>query len=140
MSEDFLGLDGEEERSKKRVPAFVMPPPMGEAELRAAERMYLDGLKKKQFAGATDVIFTVEEDGEELMEIGEAMRWRALMGWPESSRLPTLTEVEQFQRARDAKLTAAHWDRLRAAVQEDEAKKAEVDARRAAGIIKDIRK
>jgi hypothetical protein len=138
--EDYLGLIDADERQQRRWPAFVTSPPMGQAELLAAQAMHLEGLRNKKFAGATEPVFVVEEGGEELVEESEAARWRALMGWPETARLPTLAEVEQFQRARDRRLYAAHWERLRAAVLEDEATKAEADARRTAGIIKNIRK
>jgi hypothetical protein len=140
QQEDYLGLDTDDEREQQRRPAFVISPPMGQAELLAVQAMHLEALRSKKYAGAVEPVFVIEEDGGELLEEAEAVRWRALMGWPETARLPTLQEVEQMQRARDRKLYAAYWERLRAAVVEDEAAKAEADARRTAGIIKNIRK
>ena len=140
MSEDFLGLSDDEERARQRTPAFVTSPPFGQAELKAAEHMHLDAQRNKKFAGAAEVIFTVEEDGVEMLLEEEAVKWRALMGWPDTVRLPTLEEIEQFRRARSNNLHVAHWERLRAAVITDEADAADAEARKTAAIVKSIRK
>lgn len=138
--EDFLGLSDDEERARQRTPAFVTSPAMGQAELKAAERMHLEAQTNKKFVAATEVIFVEEEDGIEALPVEEAVKWRALMGWPDTVRLPSLEEIEQFRRARSHNLHVAHWERLRAAVVTDEANAADAEARKTAAIVKSIRK
>jgi hypothetical protein len=119
VNEDWLGLGDADEKAAKRPAAFVVGPPMGNEELMAAQRMHLASTRP-EFIGATEPHFTVEgEDGIERLPIDQAMKWRAIMEWPQKCRIPTLAEVEQFQAARGSALNRAFWDELRAAVIKD---------------------
>jgi len=138
---DFLGLNDADEKRAKRPPGFISSPPMQECEMQVSQAMYLASLRDKQFAGASEPIFSIEdEDGVETMEIGEALKWQALMGWPKEARLPTLPEVELFQRARGNALYRAYWDRLREAVVQDAANKEAAEAKRNAAVVKGFRR
>jgi hypothetical protein len=138
---DFLGLNDADEKRAKRPPGFISSPPMQECEMQVSQAMYLASLRDKQFAGASEPIFSIEdEDGVETMEIGEALKWQALMGWPKEARLPTLPEVEQFQRARDSALHRAYWDRLRDAVIRDGEIAAERQQKLNAAVVKGFRR
>jgi hypothetical protein len=120
MTEDWLGLNDEAELAAKRPAAFIVGPPMGNEEIKAAEQMHLASQRDAQFIGAAEIVFTVEdEEGVERLPVDQAATWRAIMGWPEKGRFPTLAEVEQFQVARNNALHREHWERLRAAVIRD---------------------
>jgi hypothetical protein len=138
---DYLGLNDADEKAAKRPPGFISSPPMGDAELHVAEAMHLASLRDKQFIGATEPIFSIEnEDGTETLPIDQALKWGAIMGWPREARLPTLGEVEQFQRARDNALYAAYWSRLRDAVIRDKENAEAAEAKRNAEIVKGFRR
>jgi hypothetical protein len=123
MAEDFLGLEDPVEKAAQRPPAFVVGAPLGDAEMHAEEAMHLDSQRDPKFIGATEPLFVVEEDGVEVLPIGQAVLWHEIMGWPPNSRTPTIAEIEQFQKARETALHRAHWERLRAAVDQDAADK-----------------
>jgi hypothetical protein len=123
-NEDFLGLDDPAEKALARPPAFVVGAPLGDAQMKAEEAMYLQGLRDPQFVGATEPLFVTEsDDGIEELPIGQAVLWHEIMRWPANARPPTIAEIEQFKAARDIALHRAHWDRLRAAVDQDAADK-----------------
>lgn len=121
MSEDWLGLDDLDERRQKRPPAFITSAPMGLEEMKVAERMHLDSIRDARFVGATEIVFTIlSDDGaEEMLPPDQAQKFQALMGWPVGSRYPTIDEITQFQKARDAALHREHWGALQAAVLRD---------------------
>jgi hypothetical protein len=137
---DYLGLNDADEKRAKRPPGFISSPPMAECEMQVSQEMYLAGLREKQFAGATETLFTVDTLDGEMMEASEAVRWAAIMAWPSEARLPTLAEVEQFQRSRTSKLERAYWDKLRAAVIRDKENAATAEAKRNDAIVKAFRR
>jgi hypothetical protein len=142
MNEDYLGLDTGDEYAKRRPPAYVVGPPMSEAEIKVAEDMHLASQRQKEFVGATEPVFTIEsEDGKsEYLPIDQAAKWQAIMGWPKECRFPTLEEVEQFKAARDNALHRAFWDELRAAVIKDAADKVAVEKALNDAIVKAFRR
>jgi hypothetical protein len=120
MAEDFLGLDDPSERAKKRPPAFVCGPPLGPAEILIAERVYLESQRDPAFLGASEILFTAEdESGAEYLPLSEAQKWAALMQWPSNCRVPTLEEIGQFQKARETGLHRKYWAELQAAAIKD---------------------
>jgi hypothetical protein len=138
---DWLGLSDADELARKRPPAFLVGPPMGNEELRVAERLHLASQRQKEFAGATEPIFTIEDEaGVERLPIDQAAKWGAIMRWPKQRRLPTLEEVEQFQASRDNALYRQFWDQLREAVIKDAAGKAAEEKKRNDAIVAGFRR
>jgi hypothetical protein len=119
---DYFGLSDSDEIAKARGPALVVGPPMRNHELLAHEWMHRHS-RAPEVHGASEIIF-VEEDGE--LGAEQRTKWQALMNFP---RPPTAEECLQFKLHRQALLTRAYWESMRAAVAKDDAESA--DAQRA---------
>jgi hypothetical protein len=119
MPDYIAGLSDETDSGRK--PAFVVGTAMRNRELLAAEWRHRNS-SRPEFLGATEVIFTDENDE---LEPDEATRWQRIMKWP---RPPLTEEVVQFQAAKAAELQAAYWAEMGAAVAEDDAEEAKARA------------
>jgi hypothetical protein len=108
---DFLGFEDNETTAAKRGPAFICGPQYGPLEMFVRERMHR--VQADSCEGATTVMFT-EDEGE--MTAADDRMWAALLGWP---RPPTPDEVLAIKQSRAARLLAAYWDELQAAIAQD---------------------
>jgi hypothetical protein len=128
MTEDFLGFGDPAEQRAAQGPAFIAGARVGPRELIVLEEMSRKGAKA--FSGASDVIFTADDDVETGAEIwdppqppdfvDEGKRWQAIMRWPE---IPSIADAEQFQAHVRRGLLAAWWSRLASARQADDAER-----------------
>jgi hypothetical protein len=138
--EDYLGLDDPVEKAAQRPPAFICGPPLGNAEILIAERVYLESQRDPQFLGANEILFIDgDNEGNEYLSLPEATKWAAIMGWPPNCRCPTLEEIEQFQKARETALHRKFWAELQAAAIKDDEDAAAAEQKRSDAIVAGIR-
>jgi hypothetical protein len=111
-----------EDTKTERGPAFLKLPECGVHELAALELMFRNGARP-EFRGSGLALYSVldEDSGGEFLERDIATKWRALMGWPDTGRYPTIEECLAFRLTQEGKLIAAHWGALKAARAVDEA-------------------